>query len=167
MRLQHYILNELFDTKVPITFKGKEITTNSVVYFYIFDVDDDLTYEFNGYFYPISKEGNFYPPSVEYDNMLNIEFNLMNAKGGGFGFAVQGTGNTGKVFSGVKLCLIDLMKRVKKDKHNVEYIVFDCDKDEPSREKLYDRFTKLLPRIIKGFKFHKKEYNQYIYKKKK
>jgi hypothetical protein len=139
MRLQQYMITELFDTKVPIKFVGKDGGISEIGYEYAFDVDNEK-YRFRGFFSHFSEHGS----------ILSIEFD----KDGSYEMTnVSGTGDTLKVFSAVKLCLLDLMKRLKT---KPDTITFDADVSEPSRVRLYDRFMKMIPRVLKGYKFDKK-----------
>jgi hypothetical protein len=142
MRLQQYMITELFDTKVPIKLVDKNERKENSVYAYEFKVDD-LAYSFTGELY---HDRNGVEGEV---NILDLEFAL----GGYFDrndYEITGTGNALKVFSGVKLCVLDLFKQLKIEP---DIITFAADDNEPSRVKLYDRFMKALPKLLKGYKF--------------
>jgi len=160
MRLKDYLLTELFDTKVPIKLTLKDEHKENSVYTYEFGIDD-LEYTFTGEIYH-DKHG------IEgEETILSMEFAL-----GGYydrkEYEITGTGNALKVFSAVKLCVIDLMKQLKETPDIIE---FSADYEEPSRVKLYDRFMKSIPKLLKNYKFDRREAGggfskEYIFKNK-
>ena len=139
MRLKNYItLNELFDSNVPIKLDFKDDEKDYTWYNYEFKIDK-IPYEFASTY---NKE----------DDILDIEFT------GDGDFSITNTGNALKVFSAVKKCLIDNLKIMKKENGTIpNSIRFEADVDEPSRVKLYNRFMKVLPKVLKDYKFDKKE----------
>ena len=156
MNIKDYLLSELFDSNVPIRFKAKDEHKENSVYYYEFAIDD-LMYNFTAEIYT-DRHG------IEGEKrILNMEFAL-----GDFysrkDYHITGTGNALQVFSAVKQCVLDLFNKRLKEKPDI--ISFSADDEEPSRVKLYDRFMKIIPRILKDFKFHKKIFDEYIYKKK-
>ena len=128
MRLKQYI-NELFDTKVDIKVDWQD--TSSLRY--VFTIND------NEYF--------FTADTYKQKEAWEIWFALKGVEGGS---EITNTGNATQVFAAVSKCMDMFMKKVKPD-------AFYFSAKEPSRIKLYKRFSKLF------IKKHKK-YEVKIYK---
>ena len=142
MRLEQYILNELFDTKVPVKYIGLK--------------GGRCTWEFK-----ISeKEYKFMATQYEEDGDWEIQFALMKNNSRWYDYDLTETGDALKVFSGVKACLLDLIKRMS------PFAITFSSVGEISRDKLYDRFMSYIPKILKGYKSMGKEYGEYKYIKK-
>jgi hypothetical protein len=143
MRLQQYMITELFDTKVPIKLKERDKNPFGETYYYEFLIDD-YKYTFIGEFFK-------YPDKEEYkeSSVLTVEFHQA-----GF-YEITDAGDAFKVFSAVKSCLMDLLKKLPEKPDSISFSGTDS---EPSRIKLYDRFAKVIPRILKGYKFIGKEH---------
>jgi len=122
MRLQQYI-NELFDTKVDIKVKWQD----SYSVRYIFTIND--------------KEYMFNAVNDDQKGVWEILFALKGVEGGS---EITNTGNATQVFAAVSKCMDMFMKKVKPD-------AFYFSAKEPSRIKLYKRFSKLFIKKHKNY----------------
>jgi hypothetical protein len=122
MRLQTY-LNELFDTKVNIKVDWQD--TSSLRY--IFTIND--------------MEYFFTADTYKQKEAWEIWFALKGVEGGS---GIMNTGKATQVFAAVSKCMDMFIKKVKPD-------AFYFSANEPSRVKLYKRFSKLLTRKYKNY----------------
>jgi hypothetical protein len=120
MRLKQYIVNELFDTDVLINTSMKRYDKH----LYRFGIDG-LQYRFDAIF--------------DEDEGWQIFFGI--EKGKKMDVSITNTGNQNKVFAAVLKCLKIFLNKVKPDR-----IFFTA--KEPSRQKLYDRMSKLLTKMF-------------------
>jgi hypothetical protein len=130
MRLQHYLINELFDTDVPIKIEKESKDVCS----YYFDIED-IPY-------------NFLALKNAVGEKWSVAFFQATDKIGTSD--ITGVGNAPQVFSAVKKCFEKFTKKSKPQ-------MFMFSAKEPSRKKLYDRMAKLVPKFIpykfKGSRF--------------
>jgi len=119
MRLQQYI-NELFDTDVLVNISK----TAPELHIYRFGIDK-IPYRFEAIF--------------DEDEGWQIFFGI--EKGKKIDMNISGTGNQNKVFAAVLKCLKIFLNKVKPD------TIFFTAK-EPSRQKLYDRMSKVLTKMF-------------------
>ena len=131
-RLQQYLINEVFDTEVPITI----LRERSDWHEYSFTIDGIL-HKFEAILTGDSWEVLFGPAKKE----------------GGVDISITGTGNQNQVFAAALKSLKMFTQKVKPD-------TFIFSAKEASRKKLYDRIAKLMQRFVKGYELVKNTGNK-------
>ena len=123
MRLKQYIINELFDTKVPIKKDWQEPT--DIRYSFIID---DKKYTFDG-----NNEKGIW------EIVFTLRGDKSSPRGNKSSTSITGTGNAPQVFAAVNKCLDIFLKKFKPYQ-------FWFTAKEQSRKKLYKMMSKLITR---------------------
>ena len=126
-------LNELFDTQVPIKIEWQELSDLRYSF-----VIDGKKYEFDA------------------DNEKGSWEIVFTYRGDKASTGITGTGNAAQVFSAVAKCIDMFLKKYKPNQ-------FWFSAKEPSRKKLYDKFSKLITRKYPYVLENKKVFDDRVY----